>query len=169
MTHPDATTAKVAAVNNAHAYGAKLYAVLAEFFRPYVGQKIENADGSIPVRIKKLMPAFPDADLPEYRLMVHRHLSNYSLAWTIRTCEQSPPPSWSNPALGAYPTSHSYDVTVYVGNMRNGVLSDIYKAPDHRWDYTPEGVLAARQALRAAQEKVSEAKAALWPFGESYD
>lgn len=167
MTHPTPLAAKVAARNNAHAYALKLFPVLAEFWAGYVGQKIENNDGTIAKRIKDKMPAFPETGKTQFELSVYRHTSDYSLAWTVKACECHPGRN-SRPG-DTYQIANYYEVTVYVGDMRNGVLTAIKDAPTYlRTDYTVEGVEKAREAYKVAKAAADAARSELGDFGE-YD
>ena len=147
--------AKVKAVNRAHAYVPELYGNLVEVFRPYVGQKIIKADGSLLAKINSQLPVLP---LMGHALSVYRHRSDYSLAWTIKTCEST----------GDYGCLY-YEATVYVGDLIGGVLSQLADAPlpvNYRTDYTVEEIAANREAVKVAEQAYNDAKGKLYIFGE---
>lgn len=150
----NATIAKVKAVNKAHGYANKLCADLQATFAPLVGQKIEKADGGLLAKVAKLLPEFPHSP----SLHVYRYISNYSLAWSVKTCEHI-----ADTCGCLY-----YDVTVYVGDMRDGVLVKLSDPCVFRTDYTVAEVDAKREAYRAAKSAAGAAQSALYPFGE-YD
>lgn len=166
MVHPTPLAAKVAAANNAHAYALKLYPALADFFADFVGVKIEKVDGTL---LKKIADAlekvFPETGVPSTRLHVYRHTSNYSLAWTVKACESSPGKN-SRPG-DEYQIANYYEITVYIGDMRDGVLTKISNPPTLRTDYTVEHVNECFAAVKAAEKALSDARSALWPFKES--
>jgi hypothetical protein len=146
--------AKVAAVNNAFTHAAEWHPKLSEVFKPFVGQKLEKADGQFLAKIQKLVPGLPNS----VRFSVYRHISNYSLAYVVKTCEM-------------VPEEHGceyFEVVMYVGKMQNGVLTALEPAPNGRTDWTAEEVKEKQATLRKAKEMVSTAQGELYPFGE-YD
>jgi hypothetical protein len=150
--------ARVKARNRCHAIANELYPQLAEFFRPYVGQKIERADGPLMAKISaKLEEAIPKLfdPLPQ-GAQVWRSPSDYSLVWTVKVCE------------GYGPHSCCYeDCSVYVGNMRGGVLESLYPPEARREDFTADEIEQARQAYEAAHKHAEDLESKLFPFGES--
>lgn len=144
--------ARVRAVNRAHAYAAKLYPQLAEPFRPLVGQKIMKAGGTLMAKYAAMLPKLPYGQ----GLQVTPHHTDYSLSWTVKT--------WESVDGGGY----YYDIGVYIGNLRNGVLTELCKPFEGRTDYDPLEVHAARERYKEAKRLADEAHSALWPFGE-YD
>jgi len=149
MTHDD-LVAKVAAVNSAHKFANKLWYELTEFFRSYVGQKVLKQDGSLLAKIK--LPELPNT-VP---VSVYKHTSDYSLAWTVKTCQQS----------GKHHCVY-YETTVYIGDLSKGVLTKLSESyqdpPAYRWNYTIEEVLANQQAAKDAKEAYDEARSKCFP------
>lgn len=158
--HKTALEAKVAAVNNANRYALELYPQLRAIFEPFIGQKIEKADGGLLMKIAKLLPEFPCKP----GLHVYKMSSDYSLVWVVKTCESQA----INGKHDNYHVAHYHETSVYVGNMRHGVLTDFCKAPELRTDYTAAEVEAAREAYRKAKQAADDARSALFNFGE-YD
>lgn len=152
MSRDTALKAKVTAVNRAHSYAHQLYAMLTPIFEPLVGEKVFKADGTLTAKCQKLMPELPHG----IALHVYKHVSDYSLAWTVKTCE-----SIEGSSACLY-----YEVTVYVGEMRNGVLMKLSTPFKGRVDYTPKEIEGKREDLRQAEEALSNARSALWPFAE---
>jgi hypothetical protein len=158
MVHASPIAAKVAAVNAANKLAMEIYPTLRAIFEPYVGQKVEKADGGLLAKIAKLLPDFPCKP----GLHVYKLGSNYSLAWVVKTCESSAG------RQADYQIANYHETTVYIGNVTGGVLSEFCKAPELRTDYTVEAVEAAREAYRKAKQAADDAHGKLHPFGE-YD
>jgi hypothetical protein len=148
------TTAKVKAVNAANAYGIELYKQLVPIFTPLVGEKIFKASGGLLAKYEKHLPEFPNT-VP---LSVYRNMSDYSLAWVVKTCEM----------VGEYSCLY-YEALVYIGGLRNGVLEDISGPFEGRTDWTVEEVLVKRENLKNAEAIVSAIRSFLHPFGDRYD
>lgn len=153
--------AYVKAVNAAHAYAMKLFPMLTDIFRPWVGKQIETKGGPLLAKVDKLLPTFPST----HALQVFRHVTRYSLAWTVKACEVA-----EDPDEPRYGTAQYYEVTVYIGDMSNGVLTKLCESyqqpPNWRSDFTVEGVLAAREAAKKAKALYDEAESKCYPFGE---
>lgn len=143
---------KVAAVNKANAYALELYKKLVPIFEPLVGSMIEKKDGSLLAKVEKLLPEFKFTP----QLHVYKHRSDYSLAWCVKTCE----------VVAGCATYH--EVTVYIGDMSNGVLTKITPPAERRTDYTVEEIVKKREAYEKAKKIADDAKGELFPFGE-YD
>ena len=150
MNKNERTEAHVRAVNMANAAAIELYPKLAELFRPLVGTKIEKVDGTLLAKIAMTLPEFPCTPA----LHVYKHTSNYSLAWSVKTCV-------SIPGYCVY-----YEATVYVGNMRNGVLTELSKPFSARTDYTADEVIQKRDVYEKAKQAADDARSDLFPFGE---
>lgn len=151
---PARLAARVKAVNAAHACANELHRTLIDIFRPLVGVKLFKVDGSFLAKYLPLLPEFPN----RHDLMVYRHRSDYSLAWTVKTCEQ---------VVGA---SHClyYETTIYVGEVSGVTLKNVNDPCDMKTDYTAADIAAKREAYKAAKKVADDALSALNPFGE-YD
>ncbi len=152
-TRREKLTARVAAVNKANAYANELYVKLADYFRPLVGQKILKADGSLLAKIEKDLPEMASGN----ELHVYRHRSEYSLAWTVKTCEFMPPHGCMY-----------HETTVYVADLKGQTLGELSRPFEARSDYTVEGIEKLREAYETAKKAADNARSALFPFGE-YD
>lgn len=151
-TRVEILTAKVAAVNRANEYATRLYAALVEQFAPLVGQKILKADGTLLAKYAGLVPNLPCT--PD--LHVYRHSSDYSLAWTVKTCEFMPP----NGCM-------YHEVTVYVGDLRGQTLEKMAIHPfAGRTDFSVEEITGKRAAYESAKRVADELRNDLYPFGE---
>lgn len=153
-------TAEVHAVNLANGYANELYPILRDFFAPLVGQKIVKADGSLLEKLGRKLPKFPakngrPGQHEHASVMVYRHRSDYSLAWTVQVCWPIPPH-----------TCTYYVITVYIGDMGGDVLKEVpdrYR-PDRRTDYTVDEIVGKIEAYEAAKKAVDDAYSACHPF-----
>jgi len=152
--------ARVRGVNKAHDYANQLYSQLRAVFEPFVGQQIFKVDGTLLAKVKKLVDAL---NLPcTVSLHVYRHVSDYSLAYTVKTCEVVP----TEP--GNYGTAYYYEITVYVGEIKGKILTKINKAPNFNTKNRASDVVEARERYKEAKKLADEAHSALYLFGE-YD
>lgn len=151
MRHKDELAAKVAAVNLAHKAANELHPVLAEYFRPLVGQTITKKDGTLLERIKKLLPKFNISP----NISVFGSGSRYSLSFTIKTVMN----------YGTHFCTY-YEVNLFIGNMRNGVLTDMEAVIERPTNYTVEDVLEKRAAAKRALTAYHEARSDCDVFGE---
>jgi hypothetical protein len=147
--------ARVRAVNKANAYARDtLYPALVEIFRPLCGTAILKADGSLRASVARSLPDFPNRS----EIMVYRDSSDYSLRWTVKTCEM----------IRDEQACLYHETTVYLGSLDGNTLKpDLYGPPDLRSDYTPEEVIDSREKYLDAKRVADAARDALYPFGES--
>ena len=145
---------RVEGVNLANSIANELQPKLIEAMRPFLGEKVETLAGPLTKKVSKVIDAI---ELPNtVRCHVYRNHSNYSLFWTVKTC------------LDLNGHAYYHEVSMYVGNLRDGVLESLYEPNVLRTDYTAEGVYRAREAYKAAKKIADDAHSALHPFGE-YD
>lgn len=146
--------AKVRAVNNAHAYAEEITEKLTEAFTPLVGQVILKQGGQLMKKFEGIVPKFRN----DHNLMVYRHSSEYSLAWTVKTCEQ----------IEGYESCTYYEHTVYIGNLSGNVLESMDNRDKGtlRTDYTVEEIKVKRAEHKRLQNLADAASNALYPFGE---
>lgn len=128
------------------------YQRLIPMFSPLVGQKILKADGSL---LKKWQDALPTFEYSN-ELHVYRHTSNYSLAWTVKTCEFMPPGSCMY-----------HETTVYIGELKGQTLEKLSRPFEARDDYTVEEIENKRAEFEAAKKAMEAARSKLYPFGEN--
>jgi len=148
---------RVNGVNKANAFANQLSPRLVALFTSFVGQKIEKVDGPLLAKIQKLVDAL---NLPNGDISVYRHQNNYSLAYTVKSCEVFP-------AQG-YGHAYYFEQTIYIGDMKNGVLTALKQPEPLKTDYTVETIEAARETYKKAKAAADNAQSALYPFGE-YD
>jgi hypothetical protein len=142
--------ALVAAENKVVSYQQQLYPQLAAMFGPLVGKQIVKGDGTLLAKYKALLPELPSSP----SLNVFYVKDNFSLRWTVKVSEPVPP----NGCVYR-------EVSLYVGSLRDGVLTEIADPPQDRSDFTVEEILRKRADVEAADEALRGAKAALCPFG----
>ena len=147
--------AKVQAVNKANAVANEWHPKLIEAFRPFVGVTLEKATGGFYQKIVKHLelhlPSFPRST----GVTIYQLNSNYSLAYMVRV-------SVIVPDHGC----QSYETTMYVGEMSNGMLKKLCDAQVRKTDYKAEDITQYREEYKAAEKAADEAKSKLVPFGE---
>ena len=151
-TREDHLNAKVKAVNTAHAVANEWFPKLREYFAPFVGKQVFKKEGGFLEKVKKGMPKFPN----DTKVMIYRHTYDYSLAFTVKTCEMC--------------SQHGclyFDVTFYVGTLDHGVLTKLADTENKfRTDFTAAEVTQKRAAYEAAKKLADTARSNLYPFGE---
>lgn len=156
MRFEAALKAKVKAVNSCHDEANKLYDVLLPIFKPLLGCQLDKMDGTFLAKIDKLVPDLPHAT----KLSVFRSSSEHSLSFTVKT--------WEHIA-----DSHGclyYETTLYIGDMRGGVLIALTERPKpFRTDFTEQEIQDKRITWREARDALDDARSALCPFGEEID
>ena len=114
--------------------------------------------------MKKVQEALSKLQLPHTpKLHVYRYQSDYSLCWTVKTCETVPASSGNH--------SHTYyhETTVYVAELvHHHTLLKWYDQPTFKTDYSAAEIQAAREKFKDAEKAFEAARSALTPFGE-YD
>jgi hypothetical protein len=148
----DKLAAKVVAVNTANRHAKQLYAALRDVFASLVGEQVCKKDGGLLAKVTRLLPVglFPNTR----ELVVYRHSSGYHLAWVVRAC-----------VLQAG-SSQSHETMVYVGTLLDGVLVELVEPFTGRSDWTPQEVVAKREAYWAAKKAAEMFKEAFYPFSE---
>ncbi len=146
--------AKVRAVNAANAYANELYEKLKDVFVNFIGDRIEKANGELFEKVKKCLPKF----INTHNLSVYRHMGNYALVYVVKSCEMIP----------SEESCIYHETSLYVGEMRDGVLVKLCSSPNNRIDYTVNNVREKRLEYEKAKKIMDAAKNELYPFGE-YD
>lgn len=151
--------ARVRGVNRANEVANALYHDFKRVLEPFMGQKVIKSEGGL---MKKVQDAIATIGLPNtVKLHVYRCQSDYSLAWTVKTCESVP--------TGGYSHAYYHETTVYVAELtHHHTMSKWYDPPNRRTDYKASEVIAARNAFKDAEKAYETARSALVPFGE-YD
>lgn len=142
--------ARVKAYNRAAEVAADLFPKMRAALEPWVGRQVIKADGELLKKFGESLPELPSG----VGIRAYRTSSNFSLAWTIDTWE----------------TGEEFTVyegmTIYVGNLRDGILESLYDKWDRPPVQTVEDVLTKRAAFKEVEKAYSAAKSALHPFGE---
>lgn len=144
--------AKVKAVNKVNAlyneYGPKLIA----FFTPYIGMAVFKKEGDLLQKIRNTLPNMPS----EMNRQVWFSKSNYTLNFGVRATAPDDD--------GHGCTSH--EATIYVGEIRDGILNKMMEFEPRRADYTFEEIVALREDCETKKAAYEKAKDKLYPFGE---
>lgn len=151
-------SAKVKAVNKAHALAKELHEQLAPILGMLVGTKVFKADGSLTKKVQDMLPELPN----RHDIQIYRVQSEYNLAWKVKVSEPD-----SGDPHGNHTVMY-YDTTVYVAIVDCGILSAIQPFQENRTDWTVEEVKEKQKALVALRSLASDAEGALRPF-EVYD
>lgn len=136
----------------ANAAAAQVTPRLAEFF----GKKIVKADGGLTAAFLKAVP-LPESERGVNAKHYRFDASGCGLYLTVKGCA---------------PTGVSciyHEETMYLGNLRGGVLEESAAATSQRpcrTDWTVAEVLAGRKRYAEAEEAMREARRACGPFGE---
>lgn len=144
--------ARVKNVNKVNACANEYHAALTEFFRGYVGKKVCNADHSLTKRVKDQLPTLPDS----HNLRITNRAYEYYISFYISGHE-----SWEHGCV-------SHEVTLYIGKLKDGVLTELTESPGYRTTYTTQEVEVCREHYRSMEKQYRDAQSALYPFGE-YD
>ena len=124
----------------------------------WLGQKVSLITGGKPVKLKAELEALGMPNELAKQIIVS--FDTYSAKVQFRICV----------SIGR--ESRSTEQTCYLGDMENGfVLKDLhYQHETFKTDYNKEDVIKARnalnKALKDADEAVSKARYALYPFSE---
>jgi hypothetical protein len=159
-------SARVAARNLANKTANEFAPQLVAFLKPYMGKKVRKADGwtkAIEAAMKEVGISFPYTN--EIRI-TRESYSNDSLRFTVSVSELYKP-SWCDKTG---PSSLREEASLYIGKTdSNGVLIELKEEQGlRRTDYTEEQILTAREAVKRAEEALSEAKQGLCGF-DTYD
>jgi hypothetical protein len=148
--------ARVRAVNKVHERVNTLYAELEPIYQQFINCKIYKKACSF---LKSV-----EAKLPKYSWEDHISVSrsDYSIYYRVYHNETYGKDNWGS-------DKHiSYEATVYIGSVGDGVLLEIPAHTPRRTDYVASDIEAARVAYRDAQKIADNLKSALEPFGD-YD
>jgi hypothetical protein len=147
----------VLATKAAHKYANELHPLLYEAVKPFVGSKVLTADGSLTAKLKKALPEMPHSVALRVSRLSHNSGFPHELAFVVKTCQLIPE---SEGCL--------YDEEcVYVGNLSNGVLTDMcHPVTDRKCDYRLEEIEAQQAEVKRLKKLYEEAKSNLYPFPE---
>lgn len=150
--------AKVAARNAVNALALEMAPKMIEALKPFVGQKILNQGSVLSAKVK--------AALPPTEATHERHFwyspSEYGVWAHFKTCICS---AGNQPD---YTVASYAEQAFLIGDIKDHVLTGIRNGQTARTDFTTEEVRKAREAFKAAQSALDDARSALCGFGE-YD
>lgn len=145
---------KVKLVNLCHSEAKKLFAQMKRALADCVGRKIEKVDGQLFESVKKLLPDLPNT----FNISFYRNSSRHSLSWNVKV--------GGTVHINGFERAIYHDVSVYVGNMSDGVLTSLCDTVDLRDDYTVEEVTNLREDYKTKKKAAEAAESKLFPFGE---
>lgn len=140
---------RIHGVNRAHKIANELHGRLRGVFQNFLGRKVRKADGTLLAKVEKELDHL---HLHVYDATIFRYRSDYSLAFTVKTCEE----------CGG--TAYYYETTVYVGRLQDGVLVEWMDHARLKDDYDVSLVRANRESYAAAKDAPAAAESNLWPF-----
>jgi hypothetical protein len=152
-------TARVKARNLVNKMANELSRKYAEALLPFVGKKIDKADGSLMESVKKAMPADPEIErtAPDYATVsTFRNKMRHDLVFYVKV---------SINVEGGQTCVYD-EQSMYVGKMDGQVLTRITEQEDRPTDYSVEKVLELREVYKQAKAVADTAFSALHPFGE---
>jgi hypothetical protein len=161
MTHKTRLAAKVAARNEANTLALSLYTPAVEALKPFIGQKIIKAVGTLLEKVKAKLPPLPDGR-GGFPLGWYSVGNGYSLTLHIKCCHDTPS-GHANCCIAAY-----MEAVVYLGEITDGNLRRIYDPPKLRVDYSEDEVIHLRRDIREKREILRSAESLLGvgEFGE---
>lgn len=148
---------QIAAENRVNELINSIAPTIAESVKTLIGKPIFKADESLRADVIKVLN-IPELDPPD---QIFFHRSKYNLAFTFKTCRQSPHENERFSDHCAYAST-----TVYFGDVDNNVLTEVKSISPLRTDYTYEEVVSLREAAAKAKKVYEAAKSACYPFGE---
>jgi len=154
--------AKIAARNEVNALANESYQAAADALRPFVGQKVCKADGSL---LKKVQEALPPS-IQQSNGDAHSWYSTghgYNVVLNVKTSKCTRGKNWT--PQNDYQVASYAEATLYIGHLQNGVLTGLYDAPAYRSDYTAEFVREARKEAAIADEAKRAAESKIHYFG----
>lgn len=155
-------SAKVQAKNLVNELAAKLAPAAAAMFAQFYGKQIQLASST--GFIKKFSKAVEALQLPNTRGTISETAWVTSSLYTVMLHVQV---EVCVPDGHGHRCSFQGETTVYLGDLKNGIVSRLYTAHEAgRTDFTVDEVLKAREELNAARAAVRDAESKLCGFGE---
>lgn len=143
--------AKVQALNKTLEVSRIVQKELLAIFAEHVGCKICRIDGSLLRAVQAKIPEFKNFGS---NVQVYKYYSNYTLQWVVKVCQQ------------VEGECHSVykELTVYVGDIQDGVFTKL-AAPAELLEYfTVEQVEYLMEEKEKAEKALAEANSALHLF-----
>jgi hypothetical protein len=120
----------------------------------WVGQKVSLITSGEPVKLKAELEALGMPN--EWAKQISVLFNSYTARVWFKVC------------VSIGDESNTAEETCYLGDVTNGlILKDLnYQHKTFKTDYNKEDVIKARKVLKDAEEVVSKARSALYPFSE---
>lgn len=150
--------AAIDATNEANRRAMDLQIRLLAFFTPWVGKKVEKADGTLLQKVQTGLKEYI-GELPcTPSVHVYRSSSAYSMDWTVKVSKSY------GEGMGGGTTYAT--ATVHVGELQGDTLVKLGSPITLRTDYTLENVRAARKKAADLKKAYEDARSECHPFGE---
>lgn len=152
MTYNTGLDAKVAARNEVNIVAMALYDKLRPIFEPYLGKKVENADGTLVAKLREKVKEVSDqfSGHPYF----YRGNSRYSIYFTVKSCK-------SDQKHCSY-----MEESVYICEIStDGIMTKIMEPCKRVTNYTAAEIEAIRLEITEAQRVLSNAQSRLGYFG----
>lgn len=156
MIHTNTLAAKVAARNAVNRFANEWYAKAVEALKPFIGQKICKVDDTLLKKVKEALPEFPWSNQTQGFYRADR----YTLKFDLKTHECSRGKGGPDYSVASYA-----DQILYLGDLTDGVLTQLYDAPNFKTDYTEEFIVQTREAVRQAETALNKVRNSLGDFG----
>jgi len=153
MNNLNKLTAKVNAVDRANRCAEEIYPLLANALRPFVGEKVLKQNGVLTKKVEDALPSLPQTHGIQ-STSVHFHFSKWALCWIVKTCEN----------IEGTCTYLYHEVAVYVGEVKDSILTKLCNPPEHYPTYTVKEVANLIQRVEEAKNKYEELRSSLYPF-----
>lgn len=151
--------AKVKGVNLVNETIKEIWGDLVERFRPFLGKQLDTVKGDFRKTVQSSLEGFvwarPQVD-------IYRYPSTHSLIFDVKSCVYAS-------GICEYTT-----VSIYLGEIRNGVLQTLNETPYHtfseqelRSDFTVDEVRQLIQNCKDRRDDLAKAQADLRPFAEN--
>lgn len=150
--------AKVAARNAVNALALEMTPKMIEALKPFVGQKILNQGNVLSAKVKATLPATEHTPERQFWYTANQ----YSVWVNFKTCTCS---AGNQPD---YTVASYAEQAFLIGDVEGHTLKSVLNSQSARTDFTTEEVRKAREAFKAAQSALDDARSALCGFGE-YD
>ncbi len=146
---------KVAVKNRSNKLAMELYDKLAPIFAPYVGKKIEIANGGLIAKLKnEIQPAIEDFFRLNHPCQVYQDQSRYCIRYVVRVWDSSSGSTFYG------------ETSVNICNTDGGEMKEIYGSVLMVTDFKAEDIQKARDDVRKAREVLQSAESRLCYFGE---
>lgn len=154
--------AKVNAFNRANDIANRLYPALTEALKGCIGKKVTKLDGTLTAKLEEIVKPILEK-FGEGKVTIFRERSHYTLGWNVKANEE-----YKREPDDEYGIAMYAEATVYVGRLKDMVMTELSPARPLRTDYTAEEVTSKRETYRKLRDEANEALSQLSPFGE-YD